>query len=60
MSPDLLNGDYNPGSNDIWSLGIIFDELLHGKSFYSDTTINKIFNRINKIEYFVRDKSISQ
>lgn len=42
MSPEMIiNGVYT-NKNDIWALGILLYEMLHGKSLYKSTSIKKL------------------
>ncbi len=40
---------------DVWSLGIIFDEILHGSPFYVGDNNKEVFQKILKNPYKVRD-----
>lgn len=42
----------------MWSLGIIFDEILHGTPFYSGEDNKEVFNKILKMPFKIRDESI--
>ena len=42
MSPEMIfNGVYTK-KNDIWALGILLYEMLHGNSLFKSTSINKL------------------
>lgn len=43
---------------DVWSLGIIFDEILHGNPFYSGEDNKEVFNKILKMPFKIRDENI--
>ena len=43
---------------DVWSLGIIFDEILHGNPYYSGEDNKEVFNKILKLPFKVRDESL--
>jgi len=40
---------------DVWSLGIIFDEMLHGTPFYVGEDHKEVFEKILKTPYRIRD-----
>lgn len=65
MSPDMIiNGVYTT-KNDIWALGILLYEMLHGKNLYKSTSIKKLKVEMKEIgeKYDIRkdiDKRIQQ
>jgi serine/threonine protein kinase len=46
MAPELLQGKYYCSKADIWSLGVLLYELLHGHCPYEDHSIPALLNRI--------------
>lgn len=44
----------------MWSLGIIFDEILHGTPFFIGENNKEVFHKILKTPYKVRDSSIRE
>ena len=55
MCPEILNGQPYSTKSDVWSLGIIFDEILHGSPFYVGDNNKEVFQKILKNPYKVRD-----
>lgn len=43
---------------DVWSLGIILDQVLHGSPFYSGEDNKEVFNKILKMPFKIRDEGI--
>ena len=59
VAPEILDGrvhldGYDKGV-DVWALGLMLDELLHGKPFYNGTTEEEIFGKIRAENYYIRD-----
>ena len=50
MSPEQCKGDKNlTNKSDLYSLGIVFFELLTGKKpFYADTTVDMFLKHVNE------------
>ena len=47
MAPELYEGgQYDPMPVDIWSFGIMLDEMLFKTSFYYSANVNKMINNI--------------
>lgn len=56
MAPEIFESEEYNGSVDIWSLGILLYEMLHGKSPFAGTSVFKIFKNILKEDIkFKRD-----
>lgn len=47
MSPELINVRKHSEKVDIWSLGILFYEMLHGKPPFKASTFDEISNELN-------------
>ena len=59
MAPEFQdNEQYDAEKTDIWAFGILLDELLHGKSFFSAKTTTAIITKVMKVDYIVRDKGL--
>lgn len=43
---------------DVWSLGIILDEILHGTPFYSGEDNKEVFSKILKTPFKVRNQAL--
>lgn len=59
VAPEILDGrvhldGYDRGV-DIWALGLMLDELLHGKPFYNGNSEEEVFAKIRADNYFIRD-----
>ena len=48
MSPELLGGEKYNSRSDIWSLGIIFYEMIHGFAPFRGTTEESTLQKIMK------------
>ena len=48
MAPEIFEGDDYNHSVDVWALGILLYELLHGHSPYSSTSVFKVYKNIIK------------
>jgi serine/threonine protein kinase len=46
LSPEMIKGDYYNQSVDIWSLGIVFFEMLIGVPPFFDKNIDKLYKKI--------------
>lgn len=58
VAPEIIDGradkDGYDKSVDVWALGIMFDELLHGSPFYDGATEEEIYIKIRNEPYYVR------
>ena len=58
VAPEIIDGradkDGYDKSVDVWALGIMFDELLHGAPFYDGATEEEIYIKIRNEPYYVR------
>lgn len=52
LSPEMINGTEQTEKLDIWTMGVLMFELLHGKAPFS---INKKFNPRNKLQEIQKD-----
>jgi serine/threonine protein kinase len=48
MSPEALQGNLYTVKNDIWSIGVIIYEILHGKAPWTCTNEKQLIEEINK------------
>jgi calcium-dependent protein kinase len=48
MSPEALQGNVYTAKNDIWSLGVILYEMLHGKAPWACTNEKQLIEEISK------------
>jgi serine/threonine protein kinase len=48
MSPEALQSNIYTAKNDIWSIGVIFYEMLHGKAPWSCTSEKQLIEEINR------------
>ena len=50
VAPEIVNGRAEregfDKSVDVWALGLVFDELLHGSPFFNGATEEEVFNKI--------------
>jgi serine/threonine protein kinase len=60
IAPEQAKFQTYTNAVDVWSIGIIFDELLHGEPFYTGEENKAVFDKIAKVDYRVRDESISE
>ena len=60
MSPQILNGEPYTILTDVWSLGVIFFQLLFGKLPFYETNIPKILEKISKPLIFPEKPKINQ
>ena len=58
IAPEQAKFQTYTNAVDVWSIGIIFDELLHGEPFYTGEENKAVFDKITKVDYRVRDESI--
>jgi calcium-dependent protein kinase len=60
VAPEIVNGraerEGYDKSVDVWALGLVFDELLHGSPFFNGATEEEVFNKIRNETYFIRNK----
>jgi serine/threonine protein kinase len=59
LSPEQAKFSSYTNAVDIWAMGIIFDELLHGSTFYNGEDNKEVFHNICTIPYHVRDQEVS-
>jgi serine/threonine protein kinase len=50
MAPELLQGRYYCAKADIWSLGVVLYEMLHGKCPYEENSIPTLLEKIKSTE----------
>lgn len=59
VAPEILDGRANVDGYDktvdIWALGLMFDELLHGSPFYNGNSEEEVFGKIRSEFYYIRD-----
>ena len=48
MSPEALQGNIYTAKNDIWSVGVILYEILHGKAPWACSNERQLIEEINK------------
>lgn len=60
IAPEQARFQTYTNAVDVWSIGIIFDELLHGEPYYTGDNNKEVFDKIIKMEYKVRDQAISE
>jgi serine/threonine protein kinase len=60
IAPEQARFQTYTNAVDVWSIGIIFDELLHGEPYYTGDNNKEVFDKIIKTEYKVRDQNISE
>ena len=57
VAPEVINTD-NCGYDhtiDIWTLGLILDEMIFGSPFYNGESEQEVYDKILQIDYYVRD-----
>ena len=59
MAPEVVNGcDYDGKRADIWSMGLLIDEVFHsGKPFFDGKSVNLVMKKVLTKEYYVRSES---
>ena len=60
MAPEQAKFGTYTNAVDVWSLGIMLDEMLHGTLFYTGESHKEVFEKILKVEYEVRSNSLSK
>lgn len=60
IAPEQARFQTYTNAVDVWSIGIIFDELLHGEPYYTGENNKEVFDKIIKMEYKVRDQAINE
>ena len=55
MAPELLQGKHYCKKADIWSLGIVLYEMLHGRCPYEEHTMNSLLDKIQNIPLKIND-----
>jgi calcium-dependent protein kinase len=64
VSPEIVDGraekEGYDRTIDIWALGLVFDELLHGTTYYNAGTEEEVFTKIRNEPYVIRDKSYNE
>lgn len=64
IAPEIVNGRADiTGIDrfvDVWALGMVFDELLHGSPFFNGTTEEEVIKKIRTEHYFIRNKEIRE
>lgn len=58
LAPEQAKFQNYTNAVDIWSLGIICDEILHGTPFYTGENNKEVFDKILKEPYRVRNESL--
>ena len=63
VAPEIIDGraelyGYDK-SVDIWALGLMFDELIHGTPFYDGLTEDEVFIKIRNEPYYPRKHEYS-
>jgi calcium-dependent protein kinase len=56
VAPEILDGHGYDKSVDIWALGLMFDELLHGTPFYNGNSEEEVFKKIRHDPFIIRNK----
>jgi serine/threonine protein kinase len=59
MSPEALKGSIYTVKNDIWSLGVILYEILHGKAPWESSTEKELLEKISR-QVFTIDRALSE
>lgn len=58
VAPEILDGraetEGYDKTIDIWALGLMLDELLHGSPFYNGATEDEVFFKIRNEPYYIR------
>ena len=55
VAPEILDGKGYDKSVDIWAMGLMLDELLHGSPFYNGNSEEEVFKKIRSDTYTVRN-----
>lgn len=50
MAPEILNGEIYSTKADIWSIGVVFYEMLYGYCPFESTSIPKLIEVLNETE----------
>lgn len=59
MSPEALQGNIYTSKNDVWSVGVILYEMLHGKAPWACSNEKQLIEEINKNNIYLL-KSLSE
>lgn len=61
VAPEIIDGrgEGYDKTVDIWALGIMFDELLHGSPFYDGKVEDDVYMKIRNEPYYVRKQEYS-
>jgi serine/threonine protein kinase len=51
MSPEALKNNIYTVKSDIWSLGVMIYEMVHGKAPWESSTEKELLDKINKQNY---------
>lgn len=58
VAPEILEGKEYDKTVDIWAMGLMLDELIHGSPFYNGMSEEEVFSKIRKESpYFIRSNS---
>ena len=56
MAPEVINGQAYSSKADVWSLGVIFYEMLYGKTPYHANNIQDLYKKIKNNELIIQPK----
>lgn len=59
MSPEALQHNIYTTKNDIWSLGVMLYEIVHGKAPWQSTTEKDLIEKIKRQTYTI-NKNLSE
>lgn len=48
MCPEILNGSTYSTKSDVWSMGVIFYQMLYGKTPHKATSLEELISKVNK------------
>lgn len=48
MCPEILNGSTYSTKSDVWSMGVIFYQMLFGKTPHKATSLEELISKVNK------------
>jgi calcium-dependent protein kinase len=56
IAPEIISQEKYSNQVDIWALGLIIDEIIHGSSFFKGKNEIDVLLMIKTVEYYIRDE----
>lgn len=48
MCPEILNGSSYSTKSDVWSMGVIFFQMLYGRTPHKASSLEELISKVNK------------